>query len=599
MADPPWLPGCLRNLAKIPGGVLCPQNHCDDSQTYLHAVCYCKEPYLNGCTPPAPNNCCSYNAESPIIIFGNPTSCYCCCGCFANDTQIAVDKTSTKPIQEILVGDMVLVAMNGDLTVWEQLPVAFSSGTGPESSSSMIRVRFGDEAKPESVIATREQLFLLPGKKLKRTSRLVPGEDSLLRPDGSLAPVLDLTAGVFKTGVHQLATSTMTTTNMDGHLLIANGVVGGDYALQITDLDAAAPQLMVAGHADLPEFGTKAYGERNAHLFADALKAHPTSRVYRPAAGGGFEPYELKAPMVVPDDNTTSFVTKQQAEDIMNKSPPLPLYSGAGKDITNYLFKLFKGFYPQVSFYLDEAQDLPNAYSFFQYGVPFVVVNGGLIRTVQVQYESLAFIIAHQLGVLYGGEPKGEDGFTCRGQADYVALLAVFQYVWFGLYAMPMMQPAIDQITKLFGLIEPGNRGGKLGNTCNLISIDCRLSAMKAATNTQPLPECAGGPPTATLAVTGAVAGDGGNTVTISFNQAVDVETADDTGNYEFSPLTGATAAAVSGDGKAVTVTAAFTPDTEYVVRVVGVTTADGHPIIPSQSRATFTTPAAPRSKRK
>jgi hypothetical protein len=99
--------------------------------------------------------------------------------------------------------------------------------------------------------------------------------------------------------------------------------------------------------------------------------------------------------------------------------------------------------------------------------------------------------------------------------------------------------------------------------------------------------------------VTGAVAGTGGNTVTISFNEAVDPATAGEPGHYEFSPLTSATAATVSADAKSVTVTAAFTPDTEYTVRVVDVTSADGHPIIPSQSRATFKTPAAPPTGRR
>lgn len=597
MADPWWLPGCIENLKKIPGAKLCTENHCLQTQNYWHKVCNCEDPYPNGCTNPTPN-CCSYSATSPIIVFG-PENCYCCCGCFANGTQIAVDKTETKPVQEFLVGDMVLVAKNIELSQWEQLPVEFSSGTGPESTSSMIQVRFGDESNPETIIVTREQLFLLPEQKLKRASRLVPGQDEVTRPDGTTAPILDLTAGTFTTGVHQIATSASTTTNPDGHLLVANGLVCGDYSLQVTNLDEAQSGLMVKGHADLPEFGTRAYAQRYAHLFSDSVKAHPASRVFKPTKNGGFEPFEVIAPIDIPD-TATSFVTAVQAMDIEKNAPRSPPYSGAGKDIANYLFKLFKGFYPQVSFYLDEANEVPNANSFIQYGVPFVIVNGGLIRTYAVQYESLAFIIAHQLAVLYGGDPKDKDGYTCRGQADYAAFLAVFPYVWFGIYAAPMMQPAIDQITTLFDFIDPDHRGGMPGNTCDMISIECRLEAMKAATNTMNLPECAGGPPTPTLEVTGAIAGEDGNTVTIGFNEAVDVATASAPGNYEFTPLTGATAADVSEDKLSVTVTAEFTPETDYQVRVKDVLSADGHPLVPLKSRAKFTTPAAaPPAKRK
>lgn len=228
--------------------------------------------------------------------------------------------------------------------------------------------------------------------------------------------------------------------------------------------------------------------------------------------------------------------------------------------------------------------------------MPFVVVNGGLIRTNAVQYESLAFVIAHQLSVLYGGDPKGEDGYTCRGQADYAAILAIFPYVWFGLYAVPLIQPAIGQITKLFEFIDPAHRSGKPGNTCDFISIDCRLSAMNAAANTRVLPECAGGPPTPTLEVTSATPAEDGASVVVAFNEAVDVETAGNAGNYEFAPLVAAKSATVADDALSVTVTAAFTPDTEYEVRVEDVLSSDGHPLVPGKNRAVFKTPAVPKA---
>ena len=44
-----------------------------------------------------------------------------------------------------------------------------------------------------------------------------------------------------------------------------------------------------------------------------------------------------------------------------------------------------------------------------------------------------------------------------------------------------MLQPAIEQTRALFEFIDPKNRAGAPGNHCNLISIDCRLSAMESA----------------------------------------------------------------------------------------------------------------------
>ena len=111
-----------------------------------------------------------------------------------------------------------------------------------------------------------------------------------------------------------------------------------------------------------------------------------------------------------------------------------------------------------------------------------------------------------------------------------------------------MLQPAIEQTRALFEFIDPKNRAGAPGNHCNLISIDCRLSAMESAVSFMPLPECAGGPPTATLEVTGAAAAPataGGCAVTIGFNDKLDVETAQELGNYGFNPLAPLTSASV------------------------------------------------------
>jgi hypothetical protein len=590
MADPPWLPGCIDNVNKLPGGKLCSVQHCEDSATYWHAVCNCQPPFQNGCTgTPPPPGCCSYTATSPIYVIG-PDPCYCCCGCFANDTLVAVDATERKEIKEFVVGDLVYVAMDPDLSTWDQLPVVFSSGTGPESTGDMIQVRFGDPEAPEKIVSNRAQLFLVKGNKLKRASKLVPKHDWLARPDGSFAEVLDLTTGKFKGGLHQISTSETLTTKWEGHLLNANGVVCGDYSLQITDLETAAPEMLVEGHADLPEFGTREYAEMHAHLFADTLKAHPAGADYSDDHAANFRPL-ADLPRPKPPQDGTAFVTDEQAQDILRNAPRQPPHSGAGRDILNYLFKIYRGFYPTITFYLDDANELPNAHSSREYGTDFVVVNGGLIRTNAIQYESLAMVIAHQIGVLMGGDPKDEQGFTCRGQADYGTILAVFPYVWFGIYSFPMVKPAIDQVTNFFSFIDPDHRGGVPGNTCNDISIDCRLETLAAASLLKPLPHCAGGPLTPTLAVTGAVAAEDGLAVTVSFNEAVDVEMAESVGAYAFAPLVAATKATVAADALSATVEAAFDPDTNYMVTVQDVTSAEGDPLIPDKSSATFKTP--------
>ena len=58
MADPWWLPGCKNNIAKIPGAKMCSDQHCTDAQNQGHMVCYCCDPFQNGCSgQQAPANC--------------------------------------------------------------------------------------------------------------------------------------------------------------------------------------------------------------------------------------------------------------------------------------------------------------------------------------------------------------------------------------------------------------------------------------------------------------------------------------------------------------------------------------------------------------
>ena len=85
-----------------------------------------------------------------------------------------------------------------------------------------------------------------------------------------------------------ISTSNATTTDMAGHLIIANGVICGDYSLQLTHLEEAKPNLMAGGNCRNSAPGIL----RCKHLFADAFKAHvattklDVARRTRKAVGG-------------------------------------------------------------------------------------------------------------------------------------------------------------------------------------------------------------------------------------------------------------------------------------------------------------------------
>jgi hypothetical protein len=592
--EPWWLPPCRAAIQQM-GARMCTEVHCTEAEQNNHMICYCQPPFLDGCKKlghPS-EECCSYDATSPVFVSG-PQPCYCCCGCFANETLIAVSTAEFKEIADFLIGDMVWVAMDADLSTWDQVPVAFSAGTGRTAGvNSLIRVRFGDRATPESVYANRDQLFMMADHKLKRAVKLVPGTDMLVRPDGSAVPVLDLSSGQFEKGVHHIATSDTPAQDVSGHLIVANGLVCGDYSLQLRNLEVANPSLMVAGHADLPDFGTDEYAAAYPHLTADSVSAAAEGQ--DPAeASAGFTPHAAAKPMPVPDD-AQSFVTEQQARDIQKNGTRHAVYSESATPMVDYLFSLLSGFNPGVTFYLDRANELPNAYAFRVYGVPFVVINGGLARTRVMSLEGLALVLAQTLGRLYGGDPKDPQGYSCTGAADFAATAAVLPEAFFGARSRPIVVAGIEQVKELFGFIDEQHRGGVPGDTCNHISIDCRLLALQAGADSLPLPECAGGPPTATLRVTGATGAWAGAQaqVTVEFNEAIDPDTGV-LGAFDFDPVTACTGSTVQTGARAVVIDGEFQAGDDYTVTAVNVLSANGHPLVIGRDTARFTMPPAP-----
>jgi hypothetical protein len=236
--DNPWLKQCLENIKRIPGGVPCSELRCSEVSPYMHAVCNCLPPYTNGCSgQKPPPNCCAYSGTTPIAVFGPSGVCYCCCFGVALGPMLSTSASEVKSTHELNVGDKVLTASGPGLQHWSERPVAFSSGAGPDPFHPMIVIRYGDERTPHGVLAAPNQPFLLPGGKLKRASQLVPDKDELVRPDGSSVRILETEQHVSGRGYHRIAVATAPASDIAGHLVIANGVVCGDYALELADLE--------------------------------------------------------------------------------------------------------------------------------------------------------------------------------------------------------------------------------------------------------------------------------------------------------------------------------------------------------------------------
>ncbi|MFC4304503.1 Hint domain-containing protein [Cohnella boryungensis] len=147
--------------------------------------------------------------------------------CYLWGTKIGI-QNGVRAIESFQTGDQVLAA--GSSLSWTTAKIQFSNGTGPEGHQPMVCIRYGDAG---TLIVTPDHPFLLPSGNLKRASRLVPGGDRLVSASGLPVEIHELSVGEFVGGVHNIAASYSFTGSMDGHLLQSEGIVSGDFTLQI------------------------------------------------------------------------------------------------------------------------------------------------------------------------------------------------------------------------------------------------------------------------------------------------------------------------------------------------------------------------------
>lgn len=591
---------CVDTLG--PGYELCNSNHCDSFQetSIFHATCCCVD--WQGHTIP---DCNPKNSNYPVQTFqcknastgeiqnissqacsqlGSPwfwDTCYCCCTCFAANTPIAVPN-GLMAIGDLLVSNQVMAAAGkpGAWT-WTAQDVTFSAGTPAAlpgtPGNMMIFLSYGDN---QSLIASRDQLFVMTDGLLKRADQLVPGTDMLIAADGSDPVKINLLAsGYYLGAVHHIATSTPSYDEWDGsiddHLINANGIVSGDYLLQMYQdtpkmapnmTDPEAPDL---GHADYkasnPGVSVKPFvvGESlqaaGTEVRAHNFRAHAESEALIPA--GAFQLFSPKQEVLLMDPS----IPKRGFSDVTNVQ------------MTNYYIKLFAGFYPNVHLYLDWESIHPNVFAFAQYGTPTVVIAGEFLRLGPLYAPAIAIALAS--GIASAAiEANGAD----VGPSVYDGIGVVLQQALQGGNSLNETlsagQAQFDSLLALLARLEKGGEGP--------ISANCLSQVIDAAISGDPLPECAGGPPVP-LTLDSASYVDGA--LTINFSEPVDAGTALNPKNYQLTPG-GSIIKLDMPAGVSASVTATVTLDPgEYSLLVSGVSGADGDKLDPAHSSAVFT----------
>ncbi|HYH81167.1 MAG TPA: Ig-like domain-containing protein [Longimicrobium sp.] len=529
------------------------------------------------------------------------SSCYCCCSCLANDTLVALADGGFAQISTIPVGASVLagsVAADeaGVRVSWAEAMVRFSQGTDSSGHQPlMIYLTFGPDGTQE-LICNTDQPFLLADGMLTTAGKLRPGQQ-LVGPDNGPLEIKLVSMGRYEGGVHHIATDIPWAGSANGHLLLAGGVVAGDWALQM-HFKGLSADLKEDDHDALPLIGTPEYEDMHQGTLqrADALFEFVSNGAAQPAtarrnlAAGVFQTYRAASEQL--PGGAQALFTPGQASDIVLAGSQAPLSNPIPQALFNSVRAQLAGFYPDVVFHYDALDVTPNVYAFEAYGKQVVQMTGGLARLQGFNYEGLFMAMAHGVACFHGGTPLNASGHTAVGQADAYAFGVISRLCWIGDPFLDYVMEAISQWSAVFGLVTPDNAGGTPGDPLNDPSLDCRVRTIRAAAGGGRLPECAGGTPTPRIGLAKAVSTPPTGAV-LTFTLAVDAATGQNVANYAFTPGAKVTSATLDETtGFIVHLGVELEEGTQYQVTVQNLVSILGSGIDPGHASAPLT--AAP-----
>lgn len=531
--------------------------------------------------------------------------CYCCCSCLANDTLIAIPDGS-KQIYLLAKGEQVLAASvgstGGKIQVnWSTAEVNFSSGTDKAGHQPMMVYISMTGKDTHELICNMDQPFLLADGKYTKASKLHPGQQ-LVDKDGDPVKVELVSIGSYDGGVHHISTNKPWHKNPDGHLLLAGGVVAGDYTLQL-HFDQLPDSMKEDGYTAKPALGTSEYEtvhkgkmKRSEALFefvgANLQSQHVGSRQM---VSGLFKTYSVQTANI--PYGAQAMFTPEQAADISKNGSQAPLSNPISLALFNTIKAQLAGFYPDIDFYYDTLDVTPNLYAFEAYGRKVVQVSGGLARMQHFNYEGLFMAMAHGISCFYGGDPKNRFGYSGVCQADWLAFGMISRICWISDPYMTYVSTAIDQWKAIFALVSPEHAKGNPMDPLNDPSLDCRVKTINSAAAGGALPECAGGAPLPKISLQQATATSDSD-VMLNFSLAINNDSGTNVSNYTLTPDAKITSATLdAATGFIVHLKADMKPGIQYTVKVQNLVSILGTGLDPDNVTATFTTPIDPANK--
>lgn len=259
-----------------------------------------------------------------------------------------------------------------------------------------------------SFVVNSNHIFLLPNGKWRRADRLTPF-DCLLDEKFRLLKIKQIVAGDYFG--HTISNTYINYIKLfnkyNNNIVNTFGVISGDSIIQTN-------QNSIEVGYKLPQVGSKSYNIKYKNSYKNFDSLITTIKI---SDFENFIPYKLGISII------------DSLENVNNE------FQKANLDVTDkfILFDELKTIYEKsysgiiiIPLWLD--------YSFNAWlsvnDKSTIYITGGLLRSQYIFKESLALIIAHEIGHKYGLSPSTAENISCEGQSDYVATNEIEPKVW-------------------------------------------------------------------------------------------------------------------------------------------------------------------------
>ncbi|ARO88245.1 hypothetical protein EBAPG3_010890 [Nitrosospira lacus] len=383
-----------------------------------------------------------------IMYQVNGKTCYCVCSCLGNGTLVTLANGTELKVEDIIERKTEVKAAGKDLKfISKKVETLVGTNRGETKNTIYLKYRKRDGTMVERVV-TMDHPFLLADKKLVGAGALQL-KDRLIDEQGNPITIETIRWGSYIGQFWEFATSVeKPNANLDGHLVITEGVVTGDYAVSVYEnYPTDAIEAESKGDEDRPVVGSSDWLERNVseHNELDAA-IEMEHGIFIPAAA-----FEVAIPV-----HASAFLPEIQAAILGWWAPKEPTSNQYLLDMCEYLIEfVFEPHYPDIKFNFNWYDDTVNSYSWVDTvtGQQNVYLSGGLARIKGFVIEGVSMVLAHEVGHLLG-KPKLDGGVTCEGQADWFAASVALRTIWFGEEYFERLPKAIDQLELLYSYLK-------------------------------------------------------------------------------------------------------------------------------------------------